>query len=62
MQHEEVRFGYPNGTCMIASWRVGEQHRPGASPPALERDDARAMEPGLRNLALRTAALPGRHS
>eukprot|EP00969_Alexandrium_andersonii_P046232 2028562-Alexandrium_andersonii.AAC.1 len=62
MQYEEVRFGYPNGTCAIASWRVGEQRRPGASPPTLERDDVRAMEPGSRNLALRTTTLPGRRS
>eukprot|EP00969_Alexandrium_andersonii_P168337 7441550-Alexandrium_andersonii.AAC.1 len=61
MQYEEVRFGYPNGTCMLASWRVGEQHRPGTSPPVLRQEDVRAMEPGSRQLALRTAAISGRH-
>eukprot|EP00969_Alexandrium_andersonii_P257364 11378013-Alexandrium_andersonii.AAC.1 len=45
---------------MLASWRVGEQHRPGTSPPPLAREDVRAMEPSPGQLALRTAAIPGR--
>eukprot|EP00969_Alexandrium_andersonii_P264059 11670985-Alexandrium_andersonii.AAC.1 len=58
MQYEEARFGYPNGACVIALWRVHS----GASPPALGRTDVWGMEPGKQNLALRTLPLPGRRA